>query len=82
VAPTATEGSDDVVIDKALGAMDEAGVTTTEVVAEVTWAGLLLSVTVAVKVEVPLVVGEPEIVPVEGLRVNPAGRFPDVIDQV
>jgi hypothetical protein len=44
--------------------------------------GLLLSTTVVVKVEVPVLVGVPEIVPVEGVRVSPAGRPPEVIDQV
>jgi len=41
-----------------------------------------LSVTVAVKLDVPLVVGVPEITPVVPASVNPAGRLPDVIDQV
>ena len=35
-----------------------------------------------VKVEVPAVVGVPEIAPVELFKVNPAGRLPEVIDQV
>jgi len=46
------------------------------------WAGLWLSLTVAVKFAVPLAVGVPEITPVEEFRVNPAGRPPDVTDQV
>jgi hypothetical protein len=35
-----------------------------------------------VKLEVPAVVGVPEIVPVEEPRDNPAGRLPEAIDQV
>lgn len=53
-----------------------------EVAADRVWAGLLLSVTVAVKLVAPLAVGVPEIVPVVAARVNPAGRLPDVIDHV
>jgi hypothetical protein len=45
-------------------------------------AGLLLSVTAAVKPEAPLVVGIPEIFPVEGVRINPAGSLPEAIDQM
>jgi hypothetical protein len=41
-----------------------------------------LSVTVAVKVEVPIAVDVPEIIPVDGVRLKPAGSLPDVIDQV
>ena len=40
------------------------------------------SVTVTVKGEVPAVVGVPEIPPVEGSRVKPAGRVPVVTAQV
>jgi hypothetical protein len=40
-----------------------------------------LSLTVAVKLYVPLVVGVPEMMPVVAARVTPAGRLP-VIDQV
>jgi hypothetical protein len=35
-----------------------------------------------VKVEVPAVVGVPEITPVELANVKPAGRLPDARDQV
>ena len=41
-----------------------------------------MSVTVAVKFDVPLVDGVPEIVPLVAARVSPAGRLPDVIDHV
>ena len=44
-------------------------------------AGVLLSVTVAVKLAVPLAVGVPEIAPVCE-RVRPAGRLPAVSDHV
>jgi hypothetical protein len=50
------------------------------VVADATCAGLLLSVTVAVKVEVPLDAGVPVITPVEGASASPAGSLPAVID--
>lgn len=43
---------------------------------------MLLSVTVAVKVDVPVAVGVPEMVPLVAARVSPAGREPAVIDQV
>jgi hypothetical protein len=36
----------------------------------------------AVKVEVPAAVGVPLIAPVCGFRDSPAGRFPEVTDQV
>jgi hypothetical protein len=45
-------------------------------------AGLPLSVTVAVKLDVPVAVGVPEITPVVAARVNPAGRAPEVMLQV
>ena len=60
----------------------EADDTTIEVAADFVRAGLLLSVTVAVKLEVPPVVGVPEMVPVVADRVSPAGSAPAVIDQV
>jgi hypothetical protein len=40
------------------------------------------SETCMVKLEVPWVVGVPEMTPVEGLRDRPAGRAPEVRDQV
>jgi hypothetical protein len=45
------------------------------------WAGELESVTVAVKLEVPVAVGLPEITP-ELLRLSPAGRLPPVTAQL
>jgi hypothetical protein len=41
-----------------------------------------LSLTVAVKLYVPPVVGVPEMMPVVAARVSPAGRLPEVIDHV
>jgi len=46
------------------------------------WAGELESVTMAVKLKVPAVVGVPEMAPVLALRVRPGGRVPVEIDQV
>ena len=45
-------------------------------------AGLLESVTFTVKLEVPDALGVPVIAPLEVLRLSPAGREPDVSDQV
>lgn len=55
---------------------------TIEVAADFVWTGVPLSLTVRVKFEVPLVEGVPEIIPVVAARVSPAGRLPEVIDQV
>ena len=41
----------------------------------------LASVTCTVKLAVPVAVGVPEIVPVLGARVSPAGKLPEMIDQ-
>ena len=74
--PTATEGSaDDVIVSRI-------GETTTAAVADAACTGLLLSTTVAVKDATPLVVGTPEIVPVDDARVSPEGSLPEVMDQV
>lgn len=54
--------------------------TVIDAVADLAWEGLLLSVTVVVKVEVPVAVGVPEMVPVVAARVKPAGRLPELID--
>jgi hypothetical protein len=64
------------------GATTFAAATVIEAVADCVWTGVPLSCTVAVKVDVPLEVGVPEIVPVVAARVNPEGRLPDVIAQV
>jgi hypothetical protein len=53
-----------------------------EVVADCVWTGLPLSLTVAVKLDVALAVGVPEITPVVAARVKPAGKLPDVTDHV
>jgi hypothetical protein len=52
------------------------------VAADFVWAGLLLSLTVAVKFDVPVADGVPEIMPVVAARLSPAGSAPAVIDQV
>jgi hypothetical protein len=57
----------DTVIDKALVAL---------------FAGFEESVTIAVKSEVPAVVGVPDMAPVDALRVRPAGSVPVEMDQV
>jgi hypothetical protein len=44
--------------------------------------GLLESVTVTVKLEVPVAVGVPVIAPLEALRLSPAGSEPLVSAQV
>jgi hypothetical protein len=64
-------GSVGIVIVKELGA------TTTLIAAEVVRFGLLLSLTVVVKVEVPLALGMPEIWPLDESRFRPAGSFPE-----
>jgi hypothetical protein len=56
------------------------GVIMIPAVAEADWLGLLLSVTVAVKVEAPLACAMPETVP-DGVRVKPVGSEPVVIFQ-
>lgn len=58
------------------------GATTMEVAADFVCAGLALSLNVTVKLDVPLAVGVPEITPVVGASVNPAGRLPALIDHV
>jgi len=54
--------------------------TTNEVGSDAICTGLLLSVTVAVKFEVPLSDGVPLMMPLEGDSVNPAGSWPPVMD--
>ncbi len=76
MAPTLTAGSAGEVIVSGTGA------TTIDADANFDWTGLLLSLTVTVKVEVPLIVGEPEIIPVEDVSLSPAGSWPKLIDQV
>ena len=59
-----------------------APVTAIEVATDSVCAGLPLSLTIAVKLDVPVVTGAPEIVPVVAASVNPEGRLPEEIDQV
>jgi hypothetical protein len=56
--------------------------TTIEIATDFVSTGSLLSLTVAVNLDVPLANGAPEITPVVAARVNPAGRPPEVIDHV
>ena len=58
------------------------GATTIDIAADLVCTGLPLSLTVAVKFEVPPAVGVPEITPLLAARVNPAGKLPEVIDHV
>ena len=62
----------------------ESGATETVIdrLAEAVLAGLLESVTVTVKLEVPEVLGLPVIAPLEAPRLSPAGSDPEVIAQV
>jgi hypothetical protein len=53
-----------------------------DIAVDFVWTGLLLSLTATVKLNVPLAVGVPEITPLLEPSVNPAGRFPALIDQV
>jgi hypothetical protein len=53
-----------------------------DVAADFVCTGLLLSLTVTVKLKVPVAVGVPEMTPLPPASVNPAGRLPEVIDQV
>ena len=58
------------------------GETVMDRLAEAVLAGMLESVTVTVKLEVPELVGVPVIAPLEALRLSPAGSEPRVSDQV
>lgn len=73
-APTLTAGSTGGLMAKVVG------LTKIAVVADADCAGALLSVTVAMKAAVPLAAGVPEMAPVDDVRANPAGNFPEVID--
>jgi hypothetical protein len=53
-----------------------------DAVADADCAGLLLSVTAAVKVEDPDWVGTPEIVPVADASTRPEGKEPEAIDHL
>jgi hypothetical protein len=67
--------------------VSEVALTTIEVIADLLWTGLLLSVTVtvsvtvAVKLNVPETVGAPEMVPLLA-RVRPAGKLPELTVQL
>lgn len=70
------EGSDDVVIERAVGA------TTSDRVTALLCAGLDESTTLKVKLVVLLAVGFPEIIPVDAASPSPDGRVPEVRDHV
>jgi hypothetical protein len=53
-----------------------------DVAADLVWGWLSESFAVTVKLKVPLAVGVPERMPVADARVRPAGRLPEVTDQV
>jgi len=53
-----------------------------ETATDLVWAGLPLSLTVAVKLVVPVADGIPEMMPVVAASVRPAGRLPTLIDHV
>jgi hypothetical protein len=59
-----------------------AGATTSESTADLVCAGLLESLADTVKLAVPVAVGVPEMIPVDGARLNPAGRLPALMDHV
>ena len=66
----------------AVGAPGTVAETLIDRFAEAVLAGLLESVTVTVKLEVPVAVGVPVMAPLEALRLSPAGSEPEVIAQV
>ena len=70
------EGKDVVVIEIGGGAM------TNEMVADVVWAGFDASLAATVMGKLPFAVGVPETRPVLVARLRPAGRLPEVIDQL
>jgi hypothetical protein len=55
---------------------------TIEAATDFVWTGVPLSLTVAVKLNVPLVVGFPSMIPVLASRVSPAGRHEPEPEQV
>jgi hypothetical protein len=62
--------------------METGGKIMIERLAEAVLGGLFESVTVTVKLEVPVAVGVPVIAPLEALRLSPAGSEPLVSAQV
>ena len=74
--PLTPEGKDDVVIARATGA------TTSVRVTDFVCAGLDESTTVKVKLVELLVVGCPEMIPVDAAKLSPNGRLPEVRDHL
>lgn len=70
------EGNAEVVI------ANSAGATTSVSETDLVCAGFSASATVTVNVAVPVADGLPAITPVAGARLSPAGRAPDVMDQM
>jgi hypothetical protein len=70
------EGRDVVAIERGGPAI------TSERVDEMVWAGFDASLTVTVTGKLPFSVGVPEMRPVLAARLSPAGRLPEVIDQL
>jgi hypothetical protein len=60
----------------------DTGAITIDKVIDLLWAGLDESATATVKDAVPTAVGVPEIKPVDVFRLSPAGRLPEMKDQV
>ena len=62
--------------------VDDAAAITIERAVDLVCAGLPASVTVTVKLELPVAVGFPEIRPEVAFNESPAGRLPPVMDQL
>jgi len=76
LVPLTPEGRDDVVIARGKGSMARVRVT------DLVCTGLDESATLKVKLVELLVVGCPEMTPVDAARASPNGRLPEVTDQV
>jgi predicted signal transduction protein with EAL and GGDEF domain len=69
---------DDVIVST----VDAVAAMVMDVATDFVCAGLPLSLTVTVKLKVPLAFGVPEITPLPAATLSPAGRLPEVTDQV
>jgi hypothetical protein len=78
--PSVPDGSAPVVMVSAVGV--SVAVTVNATTADFVRAGLDESFTAMVMGKLPLAVGFPEMIPVPGARVSPAGSLPEEIDQV
>jgi hypothetical protein len=77
----AVDNAEDVIVSGVAGGAG-AVAATSDNPADAVWVGELLSLTAAVKLNVPPVVGVPEITPVLAWSVTPAGRLPEVTDHM